>query len=222
MNKFIEIAIKGVIIYLINVVGLPKLKQYIKRQVRGLFSGGFSRNKNKRYRKPKYQRGSGYGRYSQPRTSVMGYNHVFPAQLHHVTDGDTASFICNGEKISVRFLLIDTPETKHPNKGVQPFGPEASQYTKMRLQQAQQIVLDFDTKGYYGDKYNRKLAYVYVDGNDLNMELLQRGLARIGYVYKPNTKNYDKYCQAEQFARQRRLGIWSIRGYVTDKGFNAG
>ena len=135
-------------------------------------------------------------------------------------DGDTSKFRINGQVKSVRYLLIDTPETVKPNTPVQPFGKEASTFTKNALTHAHKIQLDFDKTGNKGDKYNRTLAYVYVDGKDLNEELVKKGLARVAYVYKPNTKNEAKYLKAQEYAKNRHLGIWSKPGYVTNRGYN--
>ena len=46
--------------------------------------------------------------------------------VEHV-DGDTAKLKIDGKVETVRFLLIDTPETKHPELGAQPMGKEASE-----------------------------------------------------------------------------------------------
>lgn len=43
--------------------------------------------------------------------------------VEHV-DGDTSKFRVNGKVETVRYLLIDTPETKHPELGEQPLGKE--------------------------------------------------------------------------------------------------
>ena len=50
-------------------------------------------------------------------------------KLTKCTDGDTAHFMIDGQDTTVRFLAIDTPETKKPNTPVQPYGKEASRYT---------------------------------------------------------------------------------------------
>lgn len=139
--------------------------------------------------------------------------------LVRATDGDTATFKYKGKNVKVRFLLVDTPETVHPSKGVQPYGKEASNYTKNRLKNAKKIQLDFDRTGYKGDKYGRKLAYVYVDGKDLNLELVRKGYARVAYVYAPNTKYKTKYFVAQSKAKKENLRIWSKKGYVTNSGF---
>nr|WP_306299242.1 thermonuclease family protein [Brevibacillus brevis] len=50
-----------------------------------------------------------------------------------MVDGDTIKIKINDKEETVRFLLVDTPETKHPKYGVQPFGKEASYFTKQLL-----------------------------------------------------------------------------------------
>lgn len=141
--------------------------------------------------------------------------------LVQATDGDTATFKYKGKDIKVRFLLIDTPESVKPNTPVQPYAKEASNYTKKKLKKAKKIQLDFDKSGYKGDKYGRKLAYVYVDGKDLNMDLVRKGYARVAYIYAPapNTTNKAKYLNAQAKAKKEKLHIWSKAGYVTSSGF---
>src|SRR4051812_42876384 len=48
-------------------------------------------------------------------------------------DGDTIDVRIGDRTDTVRLLGIDTPETHHPTKPVQCFGPEAAAYTKRRL-----------------------------------------------------------------------------------------
>ena len=56
---------------------------------------------------------------------------TFTAEIVRVVDGDTVKIkMPNGNEETVRLLLVDTPETVHPSKPVQPFGPEASKFTK--------------------------------------------------------------------------------------------
>jgi micrococcal nuclease len=56
------------------------------------------------------------------------------AEVLSVIDGDTLKVrLENGREERVRLTLIDTPETKHPKVGVQPFGKEASKFTKAQL-----------------------------------------------------------------------------------------
>ncbi len=123
-------------------------------------------------------------------------------------DGDTSKFNIDGKIKTVRYLLIDTPETKHPRLGVQPFGKEASNRTKSLLSSATKIEIEYDV-GPKTDKYGRDLAYVFVDGKLVNEILVREGLAKVAYVYPPNTKYLERLQAAEALAKQERLGIWS-------------
>ena len=53
-------------------------------------------------------------------------------ELDSIVDGDTAKFNMNEEVVTVRFLGINTKETVHPEIGEEPFGKEASNYTKRK------------------------------------------------------------------------------------------
>lgn len=123
-----------------------------------------------------------------------------------------------GKTENFRLLLVDTPETKHPSKPVQPYGPEASEFAKITLS-GKEVTLEFD--GSKRDKYDRLLAYVWVDGNNFNKMLLEEGLARLAYVYEPPYTHYDAFLKAQTNAVNENKNIWSIDGYVQDDGFNS-
>lgn len=137
-------------------------------------------------------------------------------KVTNVVDGDTIDVqFENGKKERVRLVLVDTPETKHPTKPVQPFGPEASNFTKQLLT-GKDVELELDVQE--RDKYGRILAYVYIDGKMINKLLLKKGLARVA-VYPPNTRYVDEFYAIQKQAQKQKLGIWSIEDYVTDRGY---
>lgn len=105
--------------------------------------------------------------------------------LDYVVDGDTAWFtdIVSGQNIKVRFLGIDTPETK---AGEDPWGLAASNYTKQRLENATTIVLEAD--GAIKDTYGRYLGFVWVDGILLNLEVIEE-------AYSNSTLSKSKYSE---------------------------
>ncbi|MCY8959986.1 thermonuclease family protein [Bacillus atrophaeus] len=138
--------------------------------------------------------------------------------LNKTVDGDTIKVNYKDEVETVRYLLVDTPETKKPNSCVQPYGEDASERNK-ELVNSGKLQLEFD-EGDRTDKYGRMLAYVYVDGKSVQETLLKEGLARVAYVYEPNTKYIDQFKKDEQEAKSEKLSIWSKNSYVTDKGFN--
>ena len=136
-----------------------------------------------------------------------------------VIDGDTIKIDFEGKEQTVRYLLIDTPETNHPTFGKQPLGSEATAENK-RLIESGAVSIEFDEGGRYDD-YDRLLAYIYVDGESVQEQMLAAGLARVAYVYPPNTRYVDQFEEAEEQAKSEKIGIWEYENYATDRGFNA-
>jgi micrococcal nuclease len=128
-------------------------------------------------------------------------------RVKRVVDGDTIVLV--DAKKHVRLIGADTPETVKPNWPVEPWGPEASAFTKEFLAGGQ-VRLQFDGPRY--DKYGRILAYVWVGDRMLNEELLRAGLARaeLKYDYSASFKTRFRRAQAEAQAGHR--GIWSASG----------
>lgn len=125
----------------------------------------------------------------------------------------------NGKNEPVRYLLIDTPETNHPRLGKQPFGDEAKERNR-ELVNSGNLTIEFDV-GEKRDKYDRLLAYVYVDGKSVQETLVREGLARVAYVYPPNTRHLTPFEKAQELAKAEKLGIWSVEDYTTDSGFDS-
>ena len=134
--------------------------------------------------------------------------------LSRCIDGDTAEFILDEKKITVRFLAIDTPETKHPTKGVEPYGKEASDYTCKTLTEANHIHLEFDASSTKTDKYNRYLAWIWADNRMIQEELIKQGLAKVAYLYG-DYKYTKELEQVQQTAQSRKINIWSDDTVIT-------
>lgn len=151
-------------------------------------------------------------------TDTGGTTAKIPVELVKVIDGDTIKIIFEGKEQNVRYLLIDTPETNHPRLGKQPFGEEAKVRNKELIENGK-LEIEFDV-GERFDKYDRLLAYIYVDGKSVQKILLSEGLARVAYVYPPNTRHLDPYEKSQVVAKEKKIGIWSVENYATDSGFN--
>jgi micrococcal nuclease len=121
-----------------------------------------------------------------------------------VLDGDTIVVERGTYRDTVRLLGIDTPETHHPTKPVQCYGPEASAFTTARLL-GQHVRLEDDVEG--RDVYDRRLAYVYLDGERVEDELLRRGYARL-LVIEPNHAHARTMLEEELDAKHRDAGLW--------------
>lgn len=129
-------------------------------------------------------------------------------EFSECVDGDTAKFIYKEKEITARFLAIDTPETKHPSKGEEPYGKEASEYTCNKLKNAKEIKLEYDNDSDKLDKYDRHLVWVFVDGELLQKKLVSKGLASVAYLYS-DYKYTDELEKIEQDTEENKLGIWS-------------
>ena len=150
---------------------------------------------------------------------------IIKATVDRVVDGDTVEIILpSGKEVDTRLLLIDTPETKHPKLGVQKFGPEASDFAKSVFKPGDTVYFELD-KGDKTDRYGRYLGYLwYICPDDGNLELynervVEEGLARVGYIYD-QTKHLDDLLVTQEKAKKEKLNIWSIDGYVTNKGYD--
>lgn len=134
-------------------------------------------------------------------------NNKFDVTLKDCVDGDTAKFITPNGVETVRFLAIDTPETVHPTKGVQPFGKEASNYTCNALKTANSIALEVDSNSDEYDKYDRLLAWVFVDNQLLQSKLVVQGYAKVAYLYG-NYKYTNILLAEEDNAQSNKVGMW--------------
>lgn len=134
-------------------------------------------------------------------------------KFYECIDGDTAEFLLNNKKIKVRFLAIDTPETVHPKKKKDPIGLLASDYTCKRIKEATIIKLEYDKSSSKTDKYNRFLAWIWLDDNLLQKELIAQGYGKVAYIY--GKYNYiDDLYSLEDIAKENKLGIWNTNNYV--------
>ena len=127
-------------------------------------------------------------------------------EVVRVVDGDTIVVNYNGSEEKVRMIGIDTPESVHPNESKNTEeGIETSNYTKESLNGITgELELDVQER----DKYGRILAYVYIDGEMYNKELLELGYAKIA-TYPPNVKYVDDFTKIQEAARENKVGLWS-------------
>jgi micrococcal nuclease len=126
------------------------------------------------------------------------------AQVINVVDGDTIDVLIEGVEYRVRYILIDTPETKHPDKPVEPFGPEASE-ANHHLVEGQTVLLEKDVSE--TDWYGRLLRYVYVGKLLVNEELLRLGLAQVA-TFPPDVKYVDRFLEIQHQAQAAGAGMW--------------
>lgn len=117
-----------------------------------------------------------------------------------VTDGDTLK-LSNGRIF--RLYGMSTPEFKEP------YYRQATDFTKNMVLNKE---ISFEQeKKYKEDKFGRMLGYLFIDGKNLNVELVRAGLAKIVVLYEKRAKIKYQYelLQAEKEAKEKRTRIWS-------------
>jgi micrococcal nuclease len=124
-----------------------------------------------------------------------------------VADGDTIDVQLGATRERVRYIGVDTPETKHPAKGVQCYGQRASDFNAQLVSgELVRLVRDVAPR----DRYGRLLAYVYRvrDGLFVNAEL-----ARLGYAQAlsiaPDVRYAERLANLARRAREQGRGLWS-------------
>jgi micrococcal nuclease len=128
-------------------------------------------------------------------------------QAIRIVDGDTIVIKYNGKIEKVRMLCVNTPESVHPDKKQNiPMGKVASKYTQKKLT-GKYVDLEFEIKKLRGN-YGRLLAYVFVDGNNLNLDLVRQGLSPYYTKYGKSEKYDVEFRVAEKQARKEKLNIW--------------
>lgn len=130
-----------------------------------------------------------------------------PYSVARVVDGDTLTVSAAAEELTVRLIGIDTPETRHPGKGVECWGPEATELME-DLAAGTEVYLEADDSQGATDRYDRQLAYVWrADGTLLNLEMITRGAGK-EYTYDKPYRYVRSFKAAQRTAQDQGLGLW--------------
>lgn len=148
------------------------------------------------------------------------------AIVDRVVDGDTIKLKLktSNEGITLRLLLIDTPESVKVGVKPQPYAIEASNFTKKNLEVGSTVYIEYD-RGSKTDKYGRSVGYLWYYSKEdnnwkmFNEKIVENGFARVGYIYSQK-KYLNILYDAQTKAKNSKLNIWSVDGYVTDRGFD--
>lgn len=117
------------------------------------------------------------------------------ARVDRVIDGDTLD-LADGTR--VRLIGINTPERE------QSYYSEATNFLKNRVE-GKTIGIEYDVE--VTDQFDRTLAYIWLDDDLVNVELLLNGYADT-YFIPPNTEHENVFNTAEDAAKSEGIGIW--------------
>lgn len=118
----------------------------------------------------------------------------FEAKVIGVSDGDSFKVLYKNKEIKIRLNHIDAPE-----RG-QDFGKKAQQYAS-NLCFGKKVRIIW----YKKDRYQRIIADIFINGNNLNKKIVKDGYAWHFKKYSTD-KEYDKL---EKEARKNKRGLWS-------------
>jgi micrococcal nuclease len=134
-----------------------------------------------------------------PFVAMSAENAVLAGRVTRVIDGDTLDVLLATGRIRVRLQGVDAPEHDQPG------GALSKQWLQTR-------VLDRDVliEPVSQDRYERMVAILFLDGANLNLDLLRSGHA---WAYRRYLRAADRaFCDLEYSARRERAGLWGIPG----------
>ena len=135
-------------------------------------------------------------------------NAVYKAKIKRVVDGDTAiiSFLTDDDTPykdeRIRFIGVNTPETVDPNRPVQYYGKEASNFTKKELKD-KTVWIQTDGLKEPKDLDSEK----EVRAKMFNAKLLLEGYAQTMTI-QPNVRYSEMFVKFQREAREAKKGLW--------------
>ncbi len=134
-------------------------------------------------------------------------------EVIRVFDGDTIEARGLDLIFKVRLVGIDSPETGRKGHKGQPYAQQAKQILTDQVMGRQVRLKQFGTGG-----YNRILAEVYSNGQNINLYLVQTGMAEVYQGSLPQGLDIGAYKAAQKMARRNKRGIWSLgTGYKSPR-----
>ena len=121
---------------------------------------------------------------------------VLPGTVVGVVDGDTADIRLQSGMVRVRLHAIDAPERDQPHGA-------ASKQALSKLVYGKQV----NVEPIEQDRYDRLVARLWLDGLDVNAEMIKQGAA---WVYRRYADD-PAYCAYEKTARDQKRGLWALQ-----------
>lgn len=133
----------------------------------------------------------------------ISFSATITGKVVGIADGDTITILTpKNEQIKVRLAAVDTPEKS------QAYGQQAKQFTSS-LVFGKNVTIQPETI----DKYGRTVAIVFVDGLNLNKEIVGNGK---GWVYRQYCKEAfcGEWLELENKARDAKIGLWADKNSI--------
>jgi len=124
-----------------------------------------------------------------------------------VVDGDTIKVANHGNQLTIRLVGIDAPETSHKKREPgQPFSQKSTKYlANLVLNKSVEVI------SYGSDRYGRTLGVVFIDGKNVNLKMIEAGLAEVYRGPPACGLDLNLYWATEKEARHAIRGMWVQR-----------
>lgn len=112
-------------------------------------------------------------------------------------DAENLAIVEGGVKAKIHLACVRIPPVSQP-------------YGKLALEELKELIGDRLTgvRAFRRDRVGRVLGEVYADGENVNLAMVARGLAKFdrSFTYARECEGYQ---QAEALAKQKGLGLWA-------------
>lgn len=130
----------------------------------------------------------------------------FVATVDRVVDGDTFVARRRGDRLRVRLIGVDAPESVRPGAPVECWGKRSSAVLRRLLPEGADVRAAYQAGGRQ-DRYDRELWDVWSGGRFVAAQLVRRGAAR-AVAYPPQVEHSDLLSRVEAAAAQDRVGLF--------------
>lgn len=139
--------------------------------------------------------------------SLTAQAEYLTGRVIRVADGDTITILDSSDtQHKIRLSGIDAPERK------QAFGMKSKEALSNAVA-GKTVTIDWNKR----DRYKRIVGKVMLDGKDVNLEQIKKGLAwhYKAYEREQDVEDRSVYAQAEYEAKRDKVGLWQYRNQVS-------
>jgi len=137
---------------------------------------------------------------------------AFAARVDRVVDGDTFVALVRGQRLRVRLIGIDAPESVSPDAPVECHGPESAALLAALLPPGREVRAAYQ-RGGRQDRFGRELWDVWLPGGRFLQAVLVRRGAAYAVAYEPQVAHASTLARLEAQARTDRRGLFAACGH---------
>lgn len=133
--------------------------------------------------------------------ALPAYADILTGKVVRVADGDTVTILdSSNQQRKIRLVGIDAPERK------QAYGQRSKQ-SLSEMVAGKTVSVDWNKR----DRYKRVVGKILLDGRDINLEQVKRGMAwhYKAYEREQDVEDRSAYAQAEYQAQRGKVGLWA-------------